>query len=134
MLTRGKTLTEELSYAACALDCEGSVTLSRTAPKPKQVNLHVAISIANTNKILVDFLHSTFGGNVYSESPRGLSKKVIYRWKIHSCQAAEFLRKVHPYVRLKRKQVGLALFAQNLLSSGRVLSHAAKDGLWQAMK
>ena len=130
MLTRGKIETEKLAYAAALLECEGSLTVSRGG-KWKTVSLH--ISIANTDKRLVDFLQETFGGNIYAEAPRGLSKRLIYRWKIFSNQAVEFLRLVRPYMRIKTKQADLGIAMQDARHEKR-FSFQEAEYFWQTMK
>lgn len=131
MLTRRKLEIDDLTYAAAALDCEGSISLSRSIDKRGWHHCDVVVSIANTNVILVEFLKSTFGGRIHSESPKGLAKRLIYRWKISSLQAAGFLKLVLPYMKLKVAQADLAITYQ---SERDCLDNTAKDIYWQTMK
>jgi hypothetical protein len=111
MLTRRKPELEDIIYAASALDCEGNVSLSRryngTVP-----SWTLKVGIANTNPALTDFLLSCFRGHVHTEAPVKLSKRIIYRWQIHAANAADFLRIVFPYLKLKKAQAELGLFFQ----------------------
>lgn len=113
MLTRRKPNTEDIIYAASALDCEGNISLSRrfngTVP-----SWTLKVGIANTNPALTNFLLECFGGHVHTEAPVKLSKRIIYRWQLHAGNAADFLSLVLPYMKLKVPQVEIGLaFQQN---------------------
>jgi hypothetical protein len=111
MLTRRKPELEDIIYAASALDCEGNVSLSRrfNGAVPSWT---LKVGIANTNPTLTNFLLECFGGHVHTEAPVKLSKRIIYRWQIHAENAADFLRLVHPHMKLKRGQAEIGLHFQ----------------------
>jgi hypothetical protein len=118
-------------YAACALECEGSITHSRSITKQGWPQHCLAISIANINRDFIQFFLDKFGGNIYSESPKKLSKRTIYRWKIFANQAIGFLKLVRPYMKFKDKQADLA-FEFYEVKAG--LTKDQKDGYWLRMK
>lgn len=124
MLIRGKAEKEDLIYAACSLDCEGSITLCSLLNKRGWHSSSIYVSIANTDKKLIDFLSNVFGGSVYTESPKKLSKKLIYRWKLVSNQAAGFLQLVRPYMKLKGAQAELAIEFMRIKNT---IPHSDKD-------
>ena len=133
MSTRGKIELEDLGYAAAALECEGSITLSRNITKQGWHQMHVVVSIANVNRIFVEWFVIYFlEGHIYSEVLRKLSKQTIYRWKVFSSKAINFLKLVRPYMKFKGPQADLAIEMQ----SGRPakLTREYKDSCWQRMK
>ena len=132
MLIRGKIEPEVLSYAACALECEGSLTLSRGVHSNKKTVMHnPCIAIANTDMRLIQFLQDTFGGSVYSEQPKKLSKKVIYRWKLWCNPCIEFLKLVFPYLKFKYTQAEVLI---EFWERKRSLSFTERDVYWNRIK
>lgn len=121
-----------LSYAAAALECEGSISISRYIDRKNWHHADVHISIANTNYNLMEFMSKHFGGRVNSEEPKKLSKKKIYRWKTYSNKAIVFLKLVRPYMILKAEQADLAIEYQQKRSPN--MPHSEKDMYWKRMK
>jgi hypothetical protein len=130
MLTRRKPETEDIIYAACALDCEGNISLSRrfngTVP-----SWTLKVGIANTNPALTNFLLECFGGHVHTEAPVKLSKRIIYRWQLHATNAADFLNFVLPYLKLKGQQAAIGLAFQKLR---KALSLGEQADLYEQVK
>lgn len=93
--------------------------------------MDVRISVANTDKNLMQLFLDTFGGTCYTEHPKKLSKKVIYRWKVCANKAVEFLKLVRPYMLMKGRQADLAVLFQK---ERRKLSIEEKDTYWKQMK
>jgi hypothetical protein len=91
----------------------------------------IFISIANVNKHFINFFTETFGGSVLEETPKKLSRQLIYRWKIYGYQAAEFLEAIRPYLKIKRKQADLAIW---FVTAKKDLTYAQRDEIWQEMK
>lgn len=110
MLIRGKLEPEVLSYAASAWECEGCIYISRTIHTNTRTKMTCpCVNVANIDHRLVDFFLQTFGGHIYTETPKRLSKRVIYRWKLHANDAIEFLKLVLPYLKFKRERAKLAI-------------------------
>lgn len=131
MLIRGKAKTEDLIYAACAFECEGCVYISRCFQKGKYLHHDPCMNIANIDKRLVDWLHDTFGGYIYTEQPKRLSKRVIYRWKLHSRHAIDFLKLILPYLKFKRERAEIAIELWTLKPN---LSPSQRDEYWLRLK
>lgn len=131
MPIRGKESTEALVYAACAVDCEGSITLMRHVSRKGYHSSGIFVSIANVNRQFIDFFRATFGGSVLEESPKKLSKQLIYRWKIYGYAASEFLAQIRPYLLIKFKQADLAMW---FVRTKKDLTYAQRDDAWREMK
>jgi hypothetical protein len=125
---------EDLAYAAAALECEGSITLSRAITPKGHSMCSIVISIANTNQNLVTWLQQTFGyGAIYREEPKRLSKRPIYRWKLAATKALDFLLSVRPYMKMKCAQADLAIeFQQDRNDHKR--TREVNDSYWLRMK
>ena len=131
MPIRGKIKIEDIVYAACAFECEGSVTLSRGYSPRGWYGCTPFISIANIDRRLVDWLQDNFGGHILSESPKKLSRRVIYRWKIYSSYCIEFLQLVLPYLKFKQDRAALVI---DYWTKRDNLSNAQKDEYWLRLK
>ncbi len=91
-----------LAYTAGIIDGEGHIGIGRT-----KNYFCLRVEVANTSSRLIDFLHLTFGGNVWTG--KRPNRKVYYRWMISTRAADEFLRSISPYLLIKRNQADLAL-------------------------
>jgi hypothetical protein len=131
MLIRGKESLEAIIYAAAGVDCEGSITLMRNVNKRGYHTSGIFVAVANVDKRFIDFYTENFGGHVLIEQPKKLSRQQIYRWKIYGHNAAEFLRLIKPYLKIKEDRANLAIwFDENKTS----LSYKERDNIWLLMK
>jgi hypothetical protein len=121
-----------LNYAACGLDCEGSITISHSYTKQGWLAMHLIVAVANIDRSFVEFYQNNFGGRIYSEEPKKLSKRLIYRWKVNSNEALKFLETVRPYLKIKGDRADLAILWQK--SNRRVMSREKRESFWLTMK
>jgi len=100
----------DAAYVAGLLDGEGSIVLSVRSGREwaKRSDYTLLVRIHNTCKEVLDWTVTVAGGRVYCSS-RANRHRPMYQWTIHSVQAAEFLRLMLPYLRIKRDQALLAL-------------------------
>jgi hypothetical protein len=131
MLIRGKIEREDLVYAACAFECEGSITFSRSITSKGWYQITPFVSIANVDDRLVNWLQSKFGGHILTEQPKKLSKRVIYRWKVYSGYCVDFLNLVLPYLKFKQDRVKLVI---DFWANRSTLSRTQKDNYWLRLK
>lgn len=111
-----------LAYLAGIIDEEGCVCLAHCARKDVSagyvtvLKLHVAM----TKDTVPVWLHNIFGGNLSLSKRRFKNPKWsdAYCWQLQSIQAANLLREVRPFLKLKREQASLALEFQ-AVKSGR---------------
>lgn len=101
-----------LSYIAGLFDGEGSVSINATGPRKNDgavnVSHRLVVNISNNDEAIMFWLRTEMGGLVHSSLSR-LSTKRNYRWIAQGKNARIFLAAIHPYVRIKRERVGLAL-------------------------
>lgn len=111
-------LLEDLVYAAATIDCEGCIGIT-SAHKKGMINLSfvVRVQVTNTDFNLVDWLLDTFGGYIYYLPSKNPNHKDRYTWYIQHQAAADFLSLIQPYVKLKGKQLDIALEMQSLANS-----------------
>ena len=98
-----------LAYVAGVIDGEGCIGLY-CPQSTHSTQLQVKVSL--TNKELVYWFYSTFGGGFRYEPARNERSKPSYRWLVGGNQALKFLKQVHPYLRLKKPQAEIAIAFQ----------------------
>ena len=98
----------DAAYLAGLIDGEGTVTLTR---KHKNENRQLAISIANTEKQLLDFCFNTIGaGKITRKRKNQDHHTASFTYAIYNRQALSLLEQVLPYLRsYKSKRAKLIL-------------------------
>lgn len=94
------------AYIAGFMDGEGYIGIikdSRRVTFRRTDHYEVVIKIANTNKGIIDWLHSSYGGNVHHRIIGG-NNKDAYCWTLAGEKIVPFLDKVMPYLKIKRQQ------------------------------
>jgi hypothetical protein len=116
---------QEVSYAAGVFDGEGSVGINF---RPLGPAYWLVVSVANTERRLVDWLKTTFGGCVRVSS-RKRPNRPCFQWTLTTRQAGDFLALVLPFLLVKREQALLALEFQAFKqeSQGRTAKNNARS-------
>ncbi len=116
-----KLTIEEISYIAGFFDGEGNINIyksdtgrGRESGRRITPRYELAIAIYNTDKDVMDWLHSVFGGYQQTRNSENTTNhkkkwKESYTQRLTSNQALEFLLLVYPYLRVKKKQADLAI-------------------------
>ena len=100
----------EIGYLAGIIDGEGSIILCRSGARASSGYIFPLVKIANTNKILIDWLDVKFPkGRVQYRSRMNERCKDVYHWTVASNNAINLLSMVEPYLLLKRRQAEIAL-------------------------
>ena len=116
------------AYAAGIFDGEGYVGIDRVSKSKGSKKIHHSIRIVISQKdgAIMDWLKNNFGGNIYSQ--RNGTLYSIYRWRIHSKKAADFLKFVYPYLIIKKRQAKLAIWFMKQRDKRRKPVKVGKDG------
>ena len=103
---------EELAYVAGLFDGEGCVNFTVAG---KQRYWVIRVMIRNTDRDLIQYLQSMFGGRIetakHAKRPHW---KPSYCWRLDWDAAIEFLCAIEPWVRLKSDQILVAKFWYSL--------------------
>ncbi len=107
-----------LAYVAGLFDGEGHIRIQRQHFRDRRSPSHcVRVSVSNTDRSVIEFLHDTFGGYIVVVNNEARCRKAHWRtcwsWELTSTGAANFLSMIQPYVRIKQRQVQLALEFQD---------------------
>lgn len=104
-----------LAYLAGIVDGEGYIGIKRSAKPKGQVSPRFCerIQVRMIHEDSIKLLRDTLGGNYYRESmttPEGMRKgRPLYCWQASDAQAADVLRALLPYLRIKRENAIAAL-------------------------
>lgn len=102
---------EILAYLAGIIDGEGTIFLQIDTRNNKNYRTW-SVSVANTDKTLIDWLQSNFGGKVNSwanDRPR-FGKKQLWRWYLgRKERILPLLSDILPYLIIKREKAEMAV-------------------------
>lgn len=105
----------DLAYSAGILDGEGGIRViaerrKRMKNDSPYIFYRLRIDVVNTDKRIMDYFLQNFGGTVCSNNYKYKgNKRIIWRWQLFGNQAIKFLKKISPYILLKKEQAMLAI-------------------------
>ncbi len=88
------------AYFAGLVDGDGCITISRE---------DLVITVTNSYKPALDDLCSIYGGSIYVSNEATNRSRAVYVWKLWSLKAADVLRSLLPYLRIKRNQASVGI-------------------------
>jgi hypothetical protein len=105
-----KISSNSIAYAAGLLDGEGCIAVYEYPTKLGFQQVRFDVQISNTDTRPLIWMRDTFGGSL---SRRGGIKRAncreCYYWHIMNAKAAEFLKMVRPFCKIKSEQIDAAL-------------------------
>ena len=114
------TDAEKYAYAAGILDGEGCIAIAKVNhPDSGSTYYKPRIYVVNTDKRIIEWFASNFGGCIYTKTSKG-NCKTIYSWHLNITeQIDDFIRKLYPYLLIKLEKVHTLLFFLNRDEIGR---------------
>jgi hypothetical protein len=77
----------------------------------------LTVGITNTDRDLIERLTKTYGGYVGRTGVRGQHRTDAYRWRLNAGAAASFLRDLHPFLMIKKRQAEIGIEFQHELAT-----------------
>lgn len=114
---------QQWAYIAGLIDGEGTVSLFKSDPKHNRGSHTLQISIVNTYKPVLDWVKLHLGGYITTRSRKNVKWRTAYQWKLYHRQASGALRRMLPYLIIKKRQARLAIRFSKRLSRGRFLGN-----------
>ena len=110
---------EKLIYLAAFVDGEGSIGIERLSPcKQKRKDKEVwqrkkyyyvcRLCVVNTNRPIIDWIQSEFGGSINDKITSKTSKQ-CYRWHIFGKDLENLIEELLPFLAIKHKQAQILL-------------------------
>lgn len=103
------------AYVAGFIDGEGFVDIHRQATEKtmksrglKNPSFQPIVQISNSNKEVLDKIHATYGGSIYSRRKKD-GHKQIYSFVVTARKAEKLLTDILPYLVIKKIQAELVL-------------------------
>lgn len=101
----------ELAYLAGIIDGEGSIFIAKES-KRLAADYMLRLSVTSTDKVLIDWIHRRFGGNVCRQR-RPIGKwKLAYHWRASGPHAMRILEATNQFLVLKRLKADFAIAFQ----------------------
>ena len=98
------------SYLAGFIDGEGYLGLHPAIRgKNGRTSYSAELKIASTDQFIIVWMQKSFGGIIYEKKPNNPKHKDSLNWTLQGKNLKPFLQKIHPYLRLKKKQCELLL-------------------------
>jgi hypothetical protein len=120
-------------YMAGIMDSEGSISLSISRKSSGYECFNLMIQVTNTDRRLMDWMVSNFGGMFYTEIKRNSFSpgSKVFRWSVYGREKQEtFLLGLIPHLVIKKQQ---AIKGLDFLRLGRGDNQKRRD-LWEQMK
>jgi len=122
------------AYAAGFVDGEGCIAITRWfAPLRGRYYYGVHVVVSNSNRDVLDWMHSIWGGWVVPVSNRKGNERPAWHWRLATTGAKPFLTGIRPWLRIKSVQCDNALDMGELLKrSHRTLGPYPIPAEWLA--
>ncbi len=112
----------DIAYIAGIVDGEGYVGIKRSKPYRSQgrttPGYHARIQIRMVDEPAIAFLASSLGGSYYKEDAKVKRGRPLFCYQASDAKAAEILRTLLPYLRVKKRQAKKVLELRRLQSRG----------------
>ena len=97
-----------LAYMAGFFDGEGCVNFTQSG---KHKTWIIRVMVRNTDFDIIKKIHETFGGRIQVTHQKNKPAwKTSYCWRVDGAQAIFFLRLIDPFVFIKKDQILIAMF------------------------
>jgi hypothetical protein len=115
---RIKGSERDVLYAAGIFDGEGSIGINRNRTPKGSYRWWLVVSVANIDMRLHIWLQATFGGHVRVNSRKNPARP-CYHWTLTSRQAADFLKLLSPFLKIKGEQAAVGMEFQEAIHQSR---------------
>lgn len=103
-----------LAYLAGAIDSDGTIGIKRSTYAMRHGNggqptYSERVALRHVTPQIPHLLRDTFGGGLRVEAPQGPNRRPMWSWTVTDLRAAECLRALRPYLKVKTAQADTAL-------------------------
>lgn len=121
-----KTKERLLAYAAGIIDGEGSISLKHQSPRPANRSINESwvskLTVKMNDLEALNLLSSLFGGNIKMVHDKTKIEKGLfpgYSWDLTSKKATKALKKILPFLRIKKEQAEIVLRYQSRIDHAK---------------
>lgn len=133
MVTPARKLV--LAYLAGAMDSDGSIGIRRSTyamrvtRDARQPVFSERIGLKQVTPQIPMLLKETFGGTLHLQGPSAVKGRPLYSWEATNKVAADALREMLPYLRVKREQAENALALRASKERPRRETHTHREAV-----
>lgn len=118
-----KITKEDLAYTAGIIDGEGTIIIDKFRDKRREYGKYyytLRIRVAMIDFEVPEWLEEIYGGSTFIKIfKRDFIRKPQAVWSITSRRAVDFLKLIKPYIKIKHKQIDIAIeFEKTCLRHG----------------
>lgn len=114
---------DTLAYIAGIIDGEGSINISKEKGGKNYV---LRVTVNNIDPNLIIYLKENVGGSIFQAHGKINQRRSLYNWVISAKKAGLFLKKILPYLIIKKDQAETAILFQSTTSQG-ILTNEIKE-------
>ena len=126
----------DIAYLAGLLDGEGSICILKRKNSSGNLQYWLEVSIGNTHRGVLDWVHQTFGGHISDNAERYTPRNhQTWRWRVSSEKACQILEMLLPFLHIKKQQATLAIGTHRHMQSFAANSHnplTTEELAWRA--
>ena len=117
---------EGLAYCAGTIDADGTIGVKRSTYGARvigdrsQPSYSERICVKQVEKAAVSLLKETFGGTLYLAAPSAKNGRSLWAWQVTDKRAANCLKAILPYLRIKRAQAENCLALRSVKEESKV--------------
>lgn len=113
----------DLAYMAGIVDGEGTIGARRRTNSKGRVYIDFSLSVANTDKRLIDWIQDRFPAGVDLREQRQSDRhKPLYRWTTNGRKGEEYITAIRPYLVIKAEQADTYVALRATIGGGEALS------------
>ncbi len=118
----------DLAYMAGIVDGEGTIGARRRTNAKGQAYVDFSISVANTDRRLIDWIQERFPGAVDLREQRQSHKhKPLYRWTVNGQKGATIISALRPYLVIKAEQADVYVALRATIGNGSALTDEVRE-------
>lgn len=103
---------DELAYCAGVIDSDGCISILKNKRKGGTPSYSLVIMLMQIQRDAIDLFAELFGGNVKlkkNSTKHFKNTQPIWMWRREAAKAAEIIRQLQPFLRIKTTQAAIAL-------------------------
>ena len=109
-------MAADYRYAAGIIDADGWISLKKNVYKDKPTQYFLEVGVKNLSKDLIDWLYNNYKGSTrLRDMSKTETQRDIYVWQLRCNKAAKFLKRVIPYLIVKKERAFVAVKFQKTI-------------------
>lgn len=115
-----------LAYLAGVMDSDGYFTIKRSTYNIRKIkdskNPHYCerVGIKQVQPEAIELIYENFGGYFHIEKPNTKNGKPLNSIQLSNLKAHKFIKAIHPFLRIKKRQADILLKLRKSLNEGKI--------------